>query len=354
MSNNIRDEFYINYYMSNRVMRKTNNPDILHKIYSAKYANWIIPFLNQHSIKNVPSLLCCNTLHLFPDFFTLRNHSFFVSDYYLYSYFYDFNYAFSTTNREEYFIDLLIKAFIECAFLAGNIDLSYSLAQTSPDIEAFKESDDYKNVDTMTSLIDKTDLQEAFTFLHEATHYLCRKEPDHLADKIACTMAQFGNIEILGFSSEILEECYCDFNSVTFILETTYSLNEWGKSEYFEVLFLVLIYTYILEFARAVQCISLNEYSHYMNKQMELLCLRLGGIYAYILRYLHMSGHDSDIPALNTAYQKCIETFKSLGYKARTILEYVKIEGDGNFHLFDSICREEKDSFVKSYLKLMI
>lgn len=353
MSNDIRDEIFINYYMASRIMRKTHKPDILHQIYAAKYANWVVPFLNRHGIKNAPLLLCCNTLYQLPDFFALRKHSFFVSDYYLHSYFYDFNYAFSDSKREEFSINLLIKTFIELAYLTGNIDLSYSLAQTSPDIEAYKGTDDYKNYDTMAFLVDKTDLQESFTFLHEATHYLCKSESDQLTDKINCVMSKFGDINILGLRPEILEECYCDYNSVTFILESTYNLSKLPKSEYFEVLFLPLIYTYTLQFARAAQSITVDKYSSYINQEMELLWIRFGGMQSYILRYLQMSGAESDIVALNTAYQKCTETFKDLGYKIRTIFKYIKNEGDRNLHLFDGVSREQKIVFIKSYLKLL-
>ncbi len=66
-----------------------------------------------------------------------------------------------------------------------------------------------------------------------------------------------------------------------------------------------------------------------------------------------MSGTESDIAALNTAFQKCTETFKDFGYKVRTIFEYIKNEGDRNLHLFDSISREQKVVFIKSYLKLL-
>ena len=72
MNNDKRESFFINYYMSKRVMRKTHDPETLHQIYASKYANWIVPFLKQHGIVNAPSLLCCNTLAQLPDFFTLQ------------------------------------------------------------------------------------------------------------------------------------------------------------------------------------------------------------------------------------------------------------------------------------------
>ena len=76
MNNDKRESFFINYYMSNRVMRKTHDPETLHQIYASKYANWIVPFLKQHGIVNAPSLLCCNTLAQLPVFSHCRNTAF--------------------------------------------------------------------------------------------------------------------------------------------------------------------------------------------------------------------------------------------------------------------------------------
>lgn len=351
MNNDKRESFFINYYMSNRVMRKTHDPETLHQIYASKYANWIVPFLKQHGIVNAPSLLCCNTLAQLPDFFTLQKHSFFVSDYYLYSYFYDINYTFSDSARYEFYIDLIIKTFIELAYLTKHIDLSYSLAQNSPTIEEYKNTSDYRDRDLSVSLVEKTDLQEAFTFLHEATHFLCRRYPN--LEDMEKTMSGFWNVAPLNLTSQTLEECYCDFNSVIFILKQTYPSNRLQKEKYFEDLFLTLIYTYTRQLVYYFQSICVEEYENYMDQESELLWLRFGGIHAYITKYLSSVGFADDIPLLDFVFHKSIEIFKKLGYETRRMLKYIKQEGESNLTVYANVSHKDKIAYIKYYLKLL-
>lgn len=352
MSDN-REDHFINYYMSNRVMRKTHDPNALHQIYATKYEIWIIPFLKQYGVENAPSLLCCNTLHKLPDFFRLQPHSFFISDYYLYSYFYDFNYALSDNKRNDLTINILLKAFIEQAYVSGHIDLSYSLARTSPDVEAYKKTNEYKNHNIATGLVKKTDLQEALTFLHEATHYLCKRESGTSIDDILNAMSRFRCITILGLNSKTLEECYCDYRSVTSLLKTTYHLNEWQREQYFEIIFLTLIYIYTFQFSRVAPSITVSEYSSYIDQEMKLLWHRFGGMHAYILDYLLMSNEVGDIDVLNSSFQKCTDIFKEIGAKTRMIFEYAKCEGEINSHLFENISKGQKVDYLKYFLKLL-
>ncbi len=110
--------------------------------------------------------------------------------------------------------------------------MSYSLAQNSPTIEEYKNTSDYRDRDLSVSLVEKTDLQEAFTFLHEATHFLCRRYPN--LEDMEKTMSGFWNVAPLNLTSQTLEECYCDFNSVIFILKQTYPSNRLQKEMYYE------------------------------------------------------------------------------------------------------------------------
>ncbi len=116
MNEEIRDKIFIDHYFRKRIMRKTINQELLGNIYALKYKKWIVPFLNKNGISEVPLLLCCNTLYQFPDYFQIGDNSFFVTDYYLYSFFYDLNYALSDLKRNEFAINLYIKTYIEQAF----------------------------------------------------------------------------------------------------------------------------------------------------------------------------------------------------------------------------------------------
>lgn len=113
----IREGIYVDNYIRRRIMRKTNNQDLLGEIYASKYAKWIIPFFKKRGVDKVPLLISCNTLYQLPDYFKINANSFFVVDYYLYSYFYDLNYSLSALRRNEFAINLHIKTYIEQAYI---------------------------------------------------------------------------------------------------------------------------------------------------------------------------------------------------------------------------------------------
>lgn len=353
MSKDIRDDIFINYYMKKRIMRKTNNPDLLGNIYASKYANWFIPFFKKYNIAQAPFLLNCNTLYQFPDFFTIRDRSFFVADYYLYSYFYDFNYALSDITRNEFAVNLYIKTFIEQAYLKGNIDLSFILCQTSPDLELYKNNYDYKNEILSTILVEKTDLQEAVTFLHEATHFIFRNDKSICRNKDYKEIVDIFSTINPNPSEDFFEECYCDYRSISYILEKTYLNTQLPHEEYFNTLFYTLIYTYTLQFTMACQSIDLDEYPKYMNQEMDMLWLRFGGMQAHIYRFLISCGYEKDVPTLNIAYQNSIENFKLLGKNIRNILELTRTEGEQYLELVKDITLEQMTQYIHDFLHLV-
>lgn len=353
MGKDIRDDFFVNYYMEKRIMRKTHDPDLLGDIYAAKYANWFVPFLKSYGITEAPLLLNCNTLYQLPEFFTIRNRNFFVVDYYLYSYFYDFNYALSDVARNEFTVNLYIKTFIEQAYLRGNVDLSFALCQISQNLEMYKESDDYQDKTLSVFLVEKADLQEALTFLHEATHFLFRNDMGICTGEDYKEIVDIFSTIMPDLTVEFFEECYCDYSSISYILEKTYSGTQLPHKEYFLTLFFVLIYTYTLQFTMTCQSIGLSEYSKYMNREMNMLWLRFGGIQIFIYKFLLKNGHEKDIPNLNFAYHDAIETFKQLGSEIREILELTKYEGERNLEMYKDICTEQKKQYIQDFLHLV-
>lgn len=353
MSRDIRDDIFINYYIKKRIMRKTHDTDLLGKIYASKYANWFVPFLKEHGIAESPLLLSCNTLYQLPDFFTIRNRSFFVADYYLHSYFYDFNYALSDIDRNEFGVNLHIKTFIEQAYLKGNIDLSFALCQTSPNLETYKESDDYRDKTLTTFLVEKTDLQETLTFLHEASHFIFSNNECICSSEDYQEVVEIFNKMIPNVTAAFLEECYCDYSSISYILEKTYQDTLLSHREYFLTLFLALIYTYALQLTMACQHINISDYSAFMNQEMDMLWLRFGGMQTYIYKFLIKNNCSQDVSDLNDAYQNGIETFKKIGNKVRQILKFTKDAGEQHLEMFKGICNEQKKQYIQDFLQLV-
>lgn len=66
----------------------------------------------------------------------------------------------------------------EKALLNGRYEICYFLCVTSPELESYKLSAEYRNKDIMENLVEETDIQGAFTFLHEATHSLVKQSSD--------------------------------------------------------------------------------------------------------------------------------------------------------------------------------
>lgn len=353
MSKDTRDDFFVNYYMAKRIMLETHNPDLLGNIYASKYANWIVPFFKKHGITEAPLFLCCNSLYQFPDFFIISDRSFFVIDYYLYCYFYDLNYALSDVSRNEFAINLYIKTFIEQAYLKGNIDLSFALCQASPDLEIYKKNDDYRNKSLSTFLVQKTDLQEAFTLLHEATHFLYKIDESICLSKDYQEIVDIFSAIIPNLTIEFFEECYCDYSSISYILEKTYLITQLPHEDYFLTLFFTLIYTYTLELSMACQNIDIIEYPKYMDQKLNSLWLRFGGIQFYIYKFLLKNGYEKDILSLNAAYQNGIETFKQLGNDVRKSLELTRNEGEQLSKLFSDVAVQQKKQYIHDFLNLI-
>lgn len=352
MSNDIRDDVFINHYLESRGMKKNHDPELLSNIYASKYANWIIPFLKEHGIDKAPLLLCCHTLYQLPDFFVIRNNCFYVADYYLYSYFYDFNFALSDERRSEFAVNLHIKTFIEQAYLEGKVDLCYTLCQTSPDLETYKKTDDYRNKTVTEFLVEKTDLQEAFVLLHEASHFLYKKTLGY-DSQIYRTIKTIFNHVVQDLDDNFFEECFCDYNSIGFILRQTYAITEFNKREYFFTLFMTFIFTTILRFTAVAPNLEVDEYKEYMDQEMEMQWLRFGGLHIWIYQFLLSSGYENDISLLNNVYHQCIDMFKELSKDARLIFKLIKEDEKDNLDLFKNVSRGEKIEFIQVFLNLM-
>lgn len=348
-----KSEVFIKYYIKKRIKIITHDPDELHKIYSAKYANWIVPFLNKHGIMAVPLILCCNTIHQLPDFFTLGADSFFVVDYYLYEFFFDFNYSFLEPDLEEFAINLYIKTYIEKAYLKGKINSSFFLCATSPDIEEYKKSGSYQNKERMTYLVNMSDLQEAFTFLHEAGHFLFKKI-DHAqeSNEYKNIIQIFSGMEIK-VDKNFYEECFCDYLGLTYILEKTYTQSDLSLKEYFTTFFRTLTYIYVIEYFVKCQEISPSLVAEYMDDQMLMISLRFHNLYSAIYEFLLRNNLKEDIVVLKSVYQSRIKEFSKIGNDIRNLSFYIEQQILEWSKLFCNVSTEEKIAFIKEFLNLL-
>lgn len=353
MSKDIREDVFINYYMQKRTMRRTHDPELLGNIYASKYANWVLPFFKSHGIAEAPLLLSCNTLYLLPDFFTIHGKSFFVADYYLHSYFYDFNYALSNVARKEFTLNLYIKTFIEQAYLKGDLDLTFSLCQTSPTIEIYKKSNDYRNKELSIYLVEKTDLQEAMTFLHEATHLLYKIDDKVCENKIYQEIVDIFGAVMPSLSEAFFEECYCDYSSITYILEKTYFTTQLSHEEYFLTLFFTLIYIYTIYLIMNFSIIDESERFQDVNYEQQMLYFRFGGIHVHIYRFLLASGKKDDVLYLNSAYQNAQKFFDQIVTEVKEVLRLVSNEGKQNQEYFKNITVQQKKEYIRDFLCLI-
>ena len=349
----IRDGIFVDYYIRSRIMRETNNQDLLGEIYASKYARWIIPFFKKRGVDKVPLLISCNTLYQFPDYFKIKENSFFVVDYYLYSYFYDLNYSLSDKIRNEFSINLHIKTYIEQAYIKKNVDICYSLCKTSATIEDFKKTNDYNDQELSCFLVTLTDLQEEFTFLHEASHFFLDLDSSIIKDKEYQKICYCFNKVYSGLNPSFYNECFCDYSAVLFILEKSYFENKLSRTMYFMALFSALIYTYMLRFTMIAQDLKTVDLDSYMDEELKILVLRIGGIYCYIYNFLIQNGITYDIPVLKEAYEKSTQIYMKMGEDLRTIIKTIKASGESHLKSFEDISKSDKNDFIKLFLNLL-
>lgn len=352
MNEEIRDKIFIEHYFRKRIMRKTNNQELLGRIYASKYKKWIVPFLNKNGIEEVPLLISCNTLYQLPDYFRIGGNSFFVADYYLYSFFYDLNYALSDLKRNEFTINIYLKTYIEQAFRT-NIDICYSLCKTSATIEDFKETNDYNDHDLSYFLVEFTDIQEAFTFLHESSHFLLEYTDALYNDNEFQKICMCFNKVDRNLNSDFYNESYCDYRAVSYILEKTFCEKFFSRTMYFMAFFSTLIYTYMLRFTMLAQNLNAIEFETYMDNELKMLVFRIGGIYFYIYNFLVLNEFKSDILSLNKAYEKSIHIFKNMSEDLRVSIKLANASGEQNLKSFENINKSEKIDFIKLFLNLL-
>lgn len=362
------DEVYFNAIMKQRVMRKTHDPKKLHQIYANKSSNWIVPFFKEHNVSNIPVIFICNTLFKLPDYFSIGEKSAFIFDYYLYDYLYDLNYILLKLENREFMVNLYIKTYIENLYLNKQFDDCYWFCVNTVDIESFKNQQEYEDKLISYHLVELTDIQEAVIFLHEASHFIFENYSEKLKESERyqrilkmyyvnlktheTEKSIFGMVHDPNFNlDKFLEECYCDSESVYFVMKRIGFNSVINIEEVFNQLFRTIMSMYFLHFVIA----SKGKYAEvYNDHYMQQLQYRLANINATILSFLLEYERNNEIEILGTVYEKQIEEFNECGETIRqifkivekdisSVLEKKSINGD-NIH---------KQTVMKEYLKLL-
>lgn len=359
------DSRYIEYLLEKRIMKRSKNPKSIHKAYSAKYINWITEYLNDNQIYEVPMFIICNTLYKLPDTFRIRNNSFFVGDFYLFNYFYDWNYILSDERNYEFLINLCIKQYIESCYLNDEIDVAYWLCLTSDGLEDYKKEGKYFDDRTMEFLADRTDIQEEFAMIHEAGHYLLRHMDKEAAlepiremhDKIQIPLSdQFGYGDSREDLSDLYEECYCDTQAVLYIMSHRDFKENIGTEECCMLLFKTLLYVYAMRYMDIVCQRSIKIAGDYFDYQLWELVYRMGNIYNTLYARLVEEGAKDAVDILNITYEKFLDVLQEKMKEVRQIVTYIKesiFENENAFYEEIKVESEDKERFIREYLNVL-
>lgn len=363
----MNDNTYIEYLFNKRVRRKTDNPQKVHNIYSNKYDNWIKEFLNQNQINEVPLFITCNTLYKLPDTFRINKNSFFVGDSYLFEYFYDWNYVLSDERYQEFIVNLCVKQYIESCYLNNRIDEACWLCLTSNGIEDYK-NERYFDKNTITYFVERTHIQEEFTMIHEAGHYLYRfidKDTEtkcireiHSRLTSVIQMEQFQSEKAKNddLEEKLFEECYCDAQAVKYILKCFDSDGNINIDEQYEVFFRTLFYIYVLQYIDAMCEEEIENADNLFDYQLWELTYRMANIYNTLYADLLEWGTEIEIKELDNTYTKFVDLLKSKMKEVRQVIYYVKdliCENKNSICVIEELNDADKEQIIKEYLKLL-
>lgn len=356
------DSRYIGYLLEKRIMKRLKDPESVKEVYFAKYRNWITEYLNENQIYEVPLFIICNTLYKLPDTFRIRNNSFFVGDFNLFSYFYDWNYILSDEKYHEFLINLCIKQYIESCYLNDEIDVAYWLCLTCDGLENYKKEGIYFDERTMKFLADRTDVQEEFAMIHEAGHYLLRhidkeaalEQIREMHEKIQSPLSdQFGYGHGKEDFSDLFEECYCDEQAVLFIMGHRSLKEDIGTEECYMLFFKTLLYVYAMRYIDIVCQRSIRVTGDYFDYQLWGLVYRMGNIYNTL--YVRLA-EESALDILKITYEKFLDVLQEKMKEVRQIVIYIKESILENKDAFYEIIKSEsadKEQLIREYLNLL-
>ncbi len=349
----MNDSEFIRDYIDQRVKKKTKDPSAFESAYSHKYNEWIVKYCEEKGTGEVPLLLICNTLEKIPRAIGIQNKYFFLVDCSLYTYYYDMNYIFSDSCKQKFFLNQVIKTYIEASVRHNQIDEAYLIARNFPILEDYKDENYWKD-ETIGFWTKRTDIQEWFSFLHEANHYFFRisKKENLLKDGLGKLEKTYKDIHQQFREKEALEgflqECYCDENAICYMLNN--ADKQISIDECIESLYKTIIWLYILQYIDAT--ITNNAYAYnFSDETMSTLSLRLGYMY-YVIRNVLEKSH------IECANQEIFDACINLYIESmRTVRETVEKLNDfiqDNREIKEYQCSYEyKKHYLEEYLNLI-
>lgn len=256
----------------------------------------------------------------------------------------------------EYLVNICIKLYIEASYLQDYIDRAYYLALTSPTIEEYRDKD-YKNENTYSFWITRTDIQEQFIFLHEANHYFLEQLDkntqlqeyknfyDYFQKKPSKKLEVFrGKYKV----DDLLVECFCDCEALKYMVNRLEQFDVIGFSESISLIYRVPIYLYILQFIND----SVQEGYNIENGYSYIfyaLSYRMGMLYYVFSKYLPESYRKINEKIFNDN----VRILKNIMKKVRKIILYVNEIVDKNLSDIARISSEEQNNYLKDFLNLL-
>lgn len=359
---------YIEYLLNKRTRRRSRDFDSIHKVYASKYKDWISEYLKQNQIDEVPLFIVCNTLYKLPDTFKIGNNSFFIGDFYLFIYFYDWNYILSNENFREHMVNLCVKQYIESCYLNDEINEAYWLCNSSDGLEDYKIAGTYSNEEVKSYLADRTDIQEEFAMIHEAGHYLCRFIDKEIAfrwikelyEELHNKTAFAEYFEYIKDTDEdlmgLFEECYCDSQAALYVIGHLNQKGNIEKGECYMLIFKTLFYIYSLQYISIVSQKEIEVTGGYFDRQLWVLVYRMANIYNTLYAQVIDEGTLYEIEILSNTYEKFNDLLQVTMEEIRQIMLYIKktmIDNKDSLDEANKISNAEKIKFIKEYLKLL-
>lgn len=267
----------------------------------------------------------------------------------MYSYIFDFNYCFSSQNLEEYYINVLLKAIIEKLYISRNINECYALAKYAPDIESYKSESSYRSESIIVPIIEKSDFQEEFIFLHEASHFLWRSSPN--TPTFPFPEGVTYNIPVSDTTIDLKQECYCDYLSFSYIFD--YSLPSTPAIIYRQISAIVEIlhYIFVLQLVDSSSIQSTSYSVLNFHTITDVINFRISCIRQYLITFLQSQGLATE--SFISFFDEVQVAFNGLIHDTLSIFSVVSEVIKENSSDFSSIQASDKNLYLRVYLKLL-
>lgn len=273
----------------------------------------------------------------------------------------------SNDNFHEFIVNLCIKQGIESYYLNDEMKITYWLCLHSDGLEDYK-TEEYYNREIMTYFVDRSDIQEKFTMLHEAGHYLFRfinrekaieqiKEIHEEFIKVNKMKLPIENKEnSYDLDQKLYEECYCDLQAAQYIVQHFDEEESIAKGECYILLFGTLLYVYILGYINAVCLKSETNCESYFDYQLWELTYRIGNMYIAFYTQLLEQDNEEEMELLNKVYTEFVHMFSGRMKQVREIMFYIKeMINENRYEIEDNFDMNDvsKIKFIKEYLNLL-